>query len=383
MSTNTRAALYFNPPTHHFLADRLFDVTYASHAGDQILAPYVHMKQFLNSNGIDVHTADYLPTKPDSVRKIYVSSGNPANCKHLIDREDVVLSAFLALECPTVEPSLYRELKHEQHLYKRVFSWSDSASLEPFVGGSLRCLPLHWPQSYDSVHSGIWERTNRGFLVMLNGNKLPRYKSPCRELYSERLKAIEYFAQSGDIDLYGIGWDRDPMRVGKPYLPGTFRRVPIPGTVQSVDRIFRTLWRPLFPDARLAAAQRVYRGVAASKAQVLGAYKFALCFENSVLKGWVTEKLFDCFFAGAIPIYWGAPNIEDYVSTQCFIDMRQFKNYIELKRYLKSLTANEIETYRNNARDFLSSPRFQPFTKQAFADLFARIVEEDAEIKLM
>ena len=71
-----RIALYFDPVTHHFLEDRLFDRQYAGHAGDQILAPYAHMKEYLNARGVEVHTADYLPEKPDGAINIYVTAGS-------------------------------------------------------------------------------------------------------------------------------------------------------------------------------------------------------------------------------------------------------------------------------------------------------------------
>ncbi len=34
-------------------------------------------------------------------------------------------------------------------------------------------------------------------------------------------------------------------------------------------------------------------------------YKFNLCFENSSYPGYLTEKLFDAYNAGCVPIYWG------------------------------------------------------------------------------
>jgi len=122
----------------------------------------------------------------------------------------------------------------------------------------------------------------------------------------------------------------------------------------------------------------VYRGKALSKAETLGQYTFALCFENMILNGWITEKLFDCFFAGTVPVYWGAPNIEDRVPAGCFIDMRKFAGYADLREYLKSLPEKEIQQFRENARDYLSSARYRPFTKEAFGEMFLRIVREDA-----
>jgi hypothetical protein len=212
---------------------------------------------------------------------------------------------------------------------------------------------------------------------MINWNKVPRYRSRCRELYAERLNAIEYFARTGDIDLYGIGWDGPSFKVGPAFVPGTFGTIPLPGTVQAIDRKL-TGWRHrFFPNPQLSMARQVYRGVTNSKSQTLGEYKFSICFENSVLKGWVTEKIFDCFFAGTVPVYWGAPDIQRYVPAECFIDMRGFKDFGDLKAYLKGLTEQDITAYKERARDFLRSPGFRPFTKDAFAETILRIVEED------
>ncbi|HWF09869.1 MAG TPA: hypothetical protein VG297_15485, partial [Bryobacteraceae bacterium] len=189
MGEHSRVALYLEPATHHFLRDRLFDSNFAGHAGDQILAPYTYLKEFLTARGIAVRTADYFPAKPDGKLNIYITLGNFSRYRELASRPDAVLSAAIPLECPTVEPSMYREVREAQHLFRRVYSWSDSQSLEPYAGGPIRCLPMRWPQSFDSVHENVWSRTDRGFMVMLNGNKLPRYRTPGRELYSERMRA--------------------------------------------------------------------------------------------------------------------------------------------------------------------------------------------------
>ena len=98
-----------------------------------------------------------------------------------------------------------------------------------------------------------------------------------------------------------------------------------------------------------------------------------------VLRGWITEKIFDCLFTGTIPVYWGAPDIADHVPPECFIDMRRFGSYAELEAHLRSLSAQEICAYRQAARAFLASPQFRPFSKQAFAEHFVRMSEEDGQ----
>ena len=382
MTQQSRVAVYFDPPSQHFLGDRFFDSNVAAHGGDQLLAPYIHVKGVLEARGIPVRTADYLPSTPNGVRNLYFSFGILSNYERLAKRKDVTLSGFFAMECPSVDPKMYRELNRAQQFFKRIFSWSDSQSLEPFVGGTLRCLPLHWPQSFESVHEEIWRRTERDFLVMINGNKLPRYASHCRELYSERMKAIEFFSRTGEIDLYGIGWDGPTFRVGPSFVPGTFERVRMPGTAQWINRKLLTYWQRIVPEPRLVAARKVYKGFSKSKSETLGKYKFALCFENSILKGWITEKIFDCFFAGTVPVYWGAPDVTDYIPENAFIDKRRYLKYPELLDYLKSLTEKDIQRYKENARDFLSSEKFKPFSKESFARIFTKAAEEDLGVRL-
>jgi alpha(1,3/1,4) fucosyltransferase len=371
MNKNVNVALYIEPPSHHFFGDKLFDVSQVRLAGDQLMAPYAYLRDFLNARGVEVHTADLMPQETNGKKNIYVSLGILSNYRRLAQRPDTVLSAYFALECPIVEPSIYRALPQVQRYFKRIYSWSDSVSLERFVGESVRCESFCWAQSFDDVHEALWSNTDRKFLVMINANKLPRLY--WQELYTERMRAVEFFSRTDDIDLYGKGWDKPSMRVGKTWMPYTFRRIHYEMIRQ---------WQRIRPNPLLQAAQRAYRGVADSKSETLARYKFALCFENSILKGWITEKLFDCFFAGTVPIYWGAPDITERVPANCFIDMRRFSGYQELREFLKSLSEKHIQEYKVNARAFLRSPEFYPFTKAAFAELFARVVEEDAGVQL-
>lgn len=371
MSETKNIAIYIEPPSYHFLNDQLFNINDGRLNGDNILVPYAYLKEFFTSRGIPVRTADYMPQETGKTQNIYVSMGRLQNYQKVSQRQDTILSAFFAMECPIVEPSLYRSLSQAKNYFKRIFSWSDSPSLEHFIGGPLKLESFCWPQSFDSVHETIWSRRDRKFLVMINANKLPAIY--WQELYTERLRAIEFFSRTGEIDLYGVGWDGPPYKMGRTILPATIRRI---------QRSLAHQLHRLRPDPLLSAARRAYRGRAISKSETLGNYTFALCFENMILKGWITEKIFDCFFAGTIPIYWGAPDIEDHISPECFIDMRRFEDYKELRDYLKSLNERDILRYKESVREYLKSPKFQPFTKEVFVETFRRMVEEDAGIQI-
>lgn len=56
---------------------------------------------------------------------------------------------------------------------------------------------------------------------------------------------------------------------------------------------------------------------------VLNKYKFILCIENSYSNGYITEKIFNCFFSKSIPIYKGSPVIENYINKDSFINFNE------------------------------------------------------------
>ena len=48
-------------------------------------------------------------------------------------------------------------------------------------------------------------------------------------------------------------------------------------------------------------------------------YKFMICFENTSKINYLTEKLLNAYIGGTIPIYWGCPNVDNYVNTNCML----------------------------------------------------------------
>jgi glycosyl transferase family 10 (putative fucosyltransferase) len=78
------------------------------------------------------------------------------------------------------------------------------------------------------------------------------------------------------------------------------------------------------------------------KQQTIARYKFTFAFENAVSRDYVTEKFFDPLLAGSVPVYLGAPNIEEYApGRQCFIDASRFDTPRALARHLMHLNADD------------------------------------------
>lgn len=95
---------------------------------------------------------------------------------------------------------------------------------------------------------------------------------------------------------------------------------------------------------------------------LLAQYKFMITFENNSLAWYNTEKIFNAFQAGIVPIYWGDPLIGLVYNPDCFVwvktETNRLAQYAEFKRaieVIKQLDTND-ELYMamfNNANGLL------------------------------
>lgn len=104
-----------------------------------------------------------------------------------------------------------------------------------------------------------------------------------------RLMAIEKLKQIGEVDIFG---------------PYTRRRVP-------------------------------------NKAEVLRDYRFALVFENDLYPGYVTEKVFDAWHCGAVPLYWGI-DAYGYLNSDAMLNMANMSGPDELLDHVVRLESDRI-----------------------------------------
>ena len=102
-----------------------------------------------------------------------------------------------------------------------------------------------------------------------------------------------------------------------------------------------------------------------------------MAYENTTKHlGMISEKIFDCFAAGSVPIYLGAPNITDYIPRECFIDVRDYAGYGELYEDLANMSESRYQGYLSAAREFIGSPNYYPFTTSSYAEVIAQKVVE-------
>ncbi|KAI1905339.1 hypothetical protein AGOR_G00015090 [Albula goreensis] len=77
---------------------------------------------------------------------------------------------------------------------------------------------------------------------------------------------------------------------------------------------------------------------------ILAQYKFVLAFENAVCDDYITEKLWRPLKLGAVPVYYGAPNVVTWLpSNRSAVVVAPGESPEELARRLKRLDENDEE----------------------------------------
>jgi len=321
--------LFVEPFSPEYYADRLFDPGSPLNR-DDCLAPVRRLRTACEEKGIAVRTADALWHGRGSIplRSYYLSLGMTTHLRRVAKTPGLSPVGLFLFEPPTIAARRFLLLRYYQRLVCRVFTLLSPA--EGFGPLSIGGLQFRYPQApvpeARESATGVRDR----WLVAIFANKRPRL--PWRELYSARRRAVEVFARRGELDLYGPGWDRVP---------------------------------------HLA---RAWRGLAGRKLETLRRYRFSLCYENSRWRGYATEKLFDSLHAGAIPIYWGAPDIEEIVPSEVFIDRRQFQSEVELGQFLRDVSDARRREYQEAGQAFLRSEAYRQFAPEGFAQLVLKLL---------
>jgi hypothetical protein len=115
-----------------------------------------------------------------------------------------------------------------------------------------------------------------------------------------------------------------------------------------------------------------------TKLDIIAGYKFDLSFENACGEDYVTEKFFDPLVAGAVPVYLGAANVEEFApGDRCFINTADFQSPRELAEYLKHLDHDDAayaayfawkeQPFRLAFQALLTGQDMHPFTRLCHA----------------
>jgi alpha(1,3/1,4) fucosyltransferase len=222
-------------------------------------------------------------------------------------------------------------------MFRFIFTWNDCL----VDGKNFLKMQIPEPVEWPAPHEISFEK--KKLLVNISANKYHKHKL---ELYSARRRSITYFEEAfkDQFDLYGIGWNAPASKAQK------LLKMPFP-------------------------KYKSYRGIVTNKSDVYPNYRFALCYENAQMPGYVTEKIFDCLRSNCIPIYLGAQNIDRYVPSGIFIDRRKFESDKDMGEFLTSITREEYSRYQSDVKEYLNGDRFKSFLATDLAEKIVDAIE--------
>lgn len=322
-----------------FLKNKVFEID----NGNNI---FFGFKKRMSKKGVEVNTLDTTASKKATV---YVYCDVPYPWE-MVSWFQIIFTlrkkVLLNFESPTTNP--FSQLKLFHYFFDKIYTWNDQ------LVDNKKIFKLIVPQLSGGIVKKPLSYANKKFIVLINSNKklpasfyiLSKFKS---NLYKERAKAINFFEKKKDsnFDLYGRGWNKSKKLSFADRLLGF--------------QVFKT-----------------YKGEIADnkKISILAKYKYCLCIENTSAEGYITEKIIDCFKAGVVPVYLGAPNIEHYINKSSFIDLRAFPTYSKLYKYLCGLSEEEYNQYLANGRKVIYNSQFyNQWFEKGFDNLFLSAVK--------
>lgn len=317
-----------------YLNNKIFDLSNKIVNVDNLAYQYYVLRNTLLNKDYQLDTYDLVPFWQKCIKFYF-------NIQHSeLVIQDNICSFLFMFEPEIIQPTLYDKDYHQK--FAKIFTFCDD------LVDNKKYFKINYAYLIPTEISKDITRKQK-LCTLIAGNKMVNHPL---ELYSKRIEAIRWFEKhhQDEFDLYGRGW----CIPSNSLLRRVYNRLPV----------LRKMILKLFPQSYPS-----YRGELAEKIPVLEKYKFAICYENARdIPGYITEKIFHCFFAGCVPIYWGANNITDYVPEDCFIDKRNFGSYEDIYAYINTMSDVEYFNYLTNIEGYLNSDQIQQFSAQHFAN---------------
>jgi hypothetical protein len=255
-------------------------------------------------------------------------------------------------ETPVTKPSDFKDQNLDD--YDLIFSPSKLWFRKPNV------IYFNWPQSTKINWTGSFEdwarRKNK--VALFASNKFSFVRG---EMYSVRRKIIKQL--DNNIDVYGLNWSKTILSIIN--LLKASIRVLLSSQIHSLSLKQHAFVRP-----------KSYFGPRATKNELMN-YKFCLVVENEL--NYVSEKLFDAFSFGCIPLYIGPELSEFGVPSDIVLRIDQVE---EIENVMRQ--ALQFEKFSFNqvlkAKDFLNSGEAQEFDNvKVLREIALRICEKAME----
>jgi alpha(1,3/1,4) fucosyltransferase len=321
--------------------NNIFDSNFYT-LGNNLSYPFVLLKSKLKSLGHTIDTLDNFPYHQfDKI--LFIDYPNKNFSFKKLDRSKTDLY-LISMESEIIRSKNY--LQSNLKIFKKIFFWKDDYSFNEQI------VKFQLPNFFPLIKKMI-PFNQKKLITLISSNKSHHNNN---ELYSKREIIVNWFLKfhPNEFSLYGFGWSK---KIFKKHF-SFFNRFKFLTDLLNVHRKKEISF---------------YKGNVKNKIDVLRLYKFCICFENiSGINGYITEKIFDCFFSKTIPIYLGAPNITNYIPKDCFIDFRDFPTIDLLYDYIKKMDEADYLRYINNAQKFISSDQAKIFSADAFSDVIIK-----------
>lgn len=111
------------------------------------------------------------------------------------------------------------------------------------------------------------------------------------------------------------------------------------------------------------------------KEELLAEYKFCLCAENGFHPGYVTEKLFDAYVGGTIPIYFGGIPQDSLFNRRAFINFDGANSDAFLQQIVALDSSEELYRRMHSEPLLLGKPKLEPaveFLRRCLSEITGR-----------
>jgi hypothetical protein len=311
-----------------------------------MLFSMVHLKRALAERGIVIATPDINP--PDDCFLVFCWD-NPHTLQ--AQKKEGQIWCLLINDPPMYYPESWQRPHHAR--FDFVFTYDETL----VDNKKYFYYPIAVDTEFFSVPAIVTEAEfKRRTLATFVGHAIHKYEDRANpgSTIHRRYRTIAWYGKNHpeDFGFYG----------------GTFLKRDYYFAFRGVSILRKLLPKRLF-HALARSAQRdlisVFRGELRplEKFDVIKRYNFYYCYENTVgINGYVSEKIFDCFYSGLVPIYWGAPNVEKLIPYGCYIDGEAFRDEEEAYTFIKDMPYAAYRDYLERARVFLQSKEMERFT---------------------
>ncbi len=312
--------------------------------------PFKALKQELAKRGVEFNTYDITP--PQEADLVICLDEVPTfKTLNVLNKP-----AYLIIsEPPVYAPQNWDPANH--HCFEKVFTYDKDLVSGPKYAHYVFAIDFESHKAFPSINE-MQYRQRQLCCLIAGALQVTPPEAGSRSLLYERYKTANYFAKhhAGEFDIYG----RNLINEKFEYFKGA-------GILKKLK---------LAPLVKLIAAQKAKYIKKAFKGSIPPLekldyhhrYNFSVCYDNSAIRGCISERIFDCFISKSIPIYCGAPDIGDYIPKQCFINRNDFSSYEDLYKFIKSMDYSTYLNYLTAIELFLKSPQINQFTTQHYVN---------------